>query len=290
MRLYEQMAIFAKVVELSSFTGAAQALGLPKSTVSVQIANLEERLGVRLLQRSTRSLSLTTAGASYYEDCARMVELADQANAEIGRMQERPTGLLRVTSPPNFGTVILSPLAVTFLKRHSGLTIELLLLDRRVNLIEEGVDLAFRLGPMRDSSLIARSLGTIRHHLCAAPGYLERHSLPTHPRDLRDHDCLPHGLRASWQFVRNGEKRTLTIRGRFSINNLEGLKNAALAGLGIVRLSDYMCAEDLRTGRLIEILEDWPEPPTECHAVYPANRHLPLKVRSFLDFVVETLE
>lgn len=290
MRPYEQMAIFAKVVELNSFTRAAQAMGLPKSTVSVQISKLEERLGVRLLQRSTRSLSLTTAGASYYDYCARMVELADQANTEIERMGERPTGVLRVTAPVNFGTVILSPLAVAFLMRHPDLTIDLLLLDRLVNLIEEGVDLAFRLGPMRDSTLIARSLGPIRHRLCAAPGYMERHSVPTFPRDLRDHDCLPYGLRESWRFVRNGERQTIHINGRLSINNLQGLKNAALAGLGIVRLPDYMCSEDLRRERLIEILEDWSEPPTECHAVYPNSRHLPLKVRSFLDFVVETLE
>jgi DNA-binding transcriptional LysR family regulator len=290
MRHYQQMAIFAKVVELKSFTGAARALGLPKSTVSVQISRLEEHLGVRLLQRSTRSLSITAPGASYYDYCARLVELADQANTEIGRMQERPTGLLRITAPVNFGAVILSPLAVTFLKRHPDLTIELLLLDRRVNLIEEGVDLAFRLGPMRGSSLVARSLGTIRHRLCAAPGYVERHPLPTCPKDLRDHECLPHGLRESWKFVRDGEGKTLTIKGRFSVNNLQGIRNAALAGLGIVRLPDYMCSEDLRTGRLIEILEDWPEPPTECRAVYPAKRHLPRKVRSFLDFVVETLD
>lgn len=285
MRQFEHMAIFAKVVEASSFTGAAKALGLPKSTVSTQISHLERRLGTQLLQRTTRSLNLTPAGARYYEHCARMVEIADRASTEIAEMQERPTGLLRVTAPVNYGVVMLSPLAVEFLEMHRDLAIELLLLDRQVNLIEEGVDLAFRIGPMRDSSLVARSLMPVQHFLCVAPKYLAQRAAPGQPRDLHRHHCLAHESHGAWLLERGGERKRLTIKGRFSISNLQGLKNAALAGLGIVRLPDYMCAEDLRSGRLIEVLEDWREPPIDCRAVYPSSRHLPIKVRSFLDFV-----
>lgn len=283
------MAMFAKVVEFKSFTKAAQAMRLPKSTVSVQISKLEERLGVRLLQRSTRRLNLTVVGASYYEHCARMVETAERADEEIGQMQEQPAGILRVTAPINFGSIILSPLAVAFLRKHPNLTIDLWLVDRRVNLIEEGVDLAFRLGPMQESALIARRLRPICYHLCAAPGYLERHSAPASPRDLRDHECLPDGLRETWRFLRDGNRQRLEVTGRFSINNRQGLRNAALAGLGVVRLPDYMCSEDLHSGRLIEVLGNWSAPPTDCRAVYPSRRYLPLNLRRFLDFVFETL-
>jgi DNA-binding transcriptional LysR family regulator len=288
-RQYEQMATFAKVVEAGSFTRAAEMLGLPKSTVSTHVSKLESRLGVQLLQRSTRSLHLTQAGSCYYQHCARMVEVADQAITEISEMQERPAGVLRITAPVNYGTVILSTLSVEFLERHSALRIELLLLDRVVDLIEEGVDLAFRLGPLRDSNLIARRLRPIRHHLCATPGYVERFSAPASPEDLRNHRCLLSGPRSTWVFEGAGERKTLHLDGRLSINNQQGVKNAALAGLGIVRLPGYMCSEELRSGRFVPILADWPEPPTENHVIYANTRHVPLKVRCFLDYVLERL-
>jgi len=288
-RQYEQMAIFAKVVESESFTRAAEILGLPKSTVSAQVSKLESRLGVQLLQRSTRRLNLTQVGSRYYEHCARMVEVADQAITEVSEIQDRPTGVLRITAPVNYGAAILCPLAVGFLEHHPDLRIDFLLLDRPVNLIEEGIDLAFRLGPLSDSDLIARRLGPVRHHLCATSGYVERFSEPTCPRDLHSHQCLLHGLRGTWVFEREGERKTIHLVGRLSINNLQGLKSAALAGLGIVRLPEYMCIEELRSGRFVPILADWPEPPTENHAIYPNTRHLPLKVRCFLDHVIEKL-
>lgn len=288
-RQYEQMAIFAKVVESGSFTRAAEILALPKSTVSTQVSKLESRLGVQLLQRSTRRLHLTQAGSRYYAHCARMVEVAEQATTEISEMQARPTGVLRITAPVNYGAVILSPLAVDFLERYPDLRIDFLLLDRPVNLIEEGIDLAFRLGPLRDSNLIARRLRPIRHHLCATPEYVERFSEPAHPQDLHAHHCLIHGLRGTWLFEGGGERKKIRLAGRLSINNLQGLKSAALAGLGIVRLPEYMCIEELHSGRFVPILAEWPEPPTENHVIYPGTRHLPLKVRCFLDRVIERL-
>ena len=289
IRQYEQMAIFAKVVDAMSFTRAAEMLGLPKSTVSTQVSKLEAKLGVQLLQRSTRRLHLTPAGARYYEHCARMVEVADQAVTEISELQDRPTGVLRITAPVNYGTAILCPLAADFLERHPDLRIELVLLDRVVNLIEEGIDLAFRLGPLRDSNLIARRLRPIHHHLCATPEYVARFSRPACPQDLRDHYCLPRWLRSTWVFERAGDRKKIHLEGRLSVNNQQGLKSAALAGLGIVRLPDYMCAEELRSGRFVHVLADWPEPLTENHAIYPDARHLPLKVRGFLDHVIERL-
>lgn len=288
-RQYEQMAVFAKVVESRSFTRAAEMLGLPKSTVSTQVSKLESRLGVQLLQRSTRSLHLTTAGSRYYAHCAHMVEVADRAITEMSEMQDRPTGVLRITAPVTYGTSILSPLAVEFLERYPDLCIDFLLLDRVVNLIEEGIDLAFRLGPLRDSNLIARRLRPIRHHLCAAPEYIERFSHPNRPEDLRNHHCLLHGRQGTWLFEGAEERKKIRLEGRLSVNNLQGMKSAALAGLGIVRLPEYMCIEELRSGRFVPILADWPEPLTENHAIYPSARHLPLKVRRFLDHVIERL-
>ncbi len=186
---------FAKVVEFGSFTRASEMLALPKSTVSTQTSKLESRLGVQLLQRSARSLHLTQAGSSYYEHCARMVEVADQAITGIPEMQVRPTGILRITAPTNYGTMILSPLAVDFLERYPDLQIDFLLVNRLVYLIEEGIDLAFRLGPLNDSNLIARRLKSIPHHLCATPDYVPQISEPSSPQDLRNHHRLIHGLR-----------------------------------------------------------------------------------------------
>jgi len=288
-RQYEQMAIFAKVVEAKSFTRAAEMLGLPKSTVSTQVSKLESRLGVQLLQRSTRKHQLTSAGTRYYEHCAHMVEVADQAGAELSEIQDRPTGVLRITATINYGATILSPLAVGFLEHHPDLHIDILLLDRNVNLIEEGIDLAFRFGPLRDSSLIARRLQPVRHHLCATPEYVERCSQPASPQDLHDHHCLLHGLRATWMLERAGERKKINLEGQFSVNNSQGLKSAALAGLGIVRLPGYMCDAELRSSQFVPILPDWTEPPTEVHAIYPGARHIPLKVRSFLDHVIGSL-
>jgi DNA-binding transcriptional LysR family regulator len=216
------------------------------------------------------------------------VEVAEQASVEIAETEHRPTGTLRATAPVNYGAAMLSPLAVRFLEKHTEMTIDLLLVDRRVHMIEEGIDLAFRLGPLQDSNVIARSLKPVRHRLCAAPEYLGRHPPPISPDDLRHHHCLPHHLRESWLFEKDGLRRRMRIEGRLSVNNLQGLKNAALAGMGIVRLPDYMCTEELSSGAFEEVLNDWREPPTECHAIYPATRHLPLRVRSFLDFVVES--
>jgi DNA-binding transcriptional LysR family regulator len=216
-----------------------------------------------------------------------MVETADQALSDMAELQDRPTGVLRITAPVNYGTSILCPLAAEFLDNHRDLNIDFLLLDRVVNLIDEGIDLAFRLGPLQDSNLIARRLKPIHHYLCATPGYLALFAFPDSPRELRQHQCLPHGSRAIWRFEHNSERITVPMKGRLNINNLQGLKNAALAGLGIVRLPDYMCAHELRNGHLIHILAKWPEPPTECHAIYPDARHLPLKVRRFLDHVID---
>jgi DNA-binding transcriptional LysR family regulator len=232
---------------------------------------------------------LTAPGARYYAHCVRLVEVAEQASIEISESLGRPTGVLSVTAPVNYGAVILSPLAVRFLDANPSLRIDILLVDRVVNMIEEGIDLAFRLGPLQDSNLIARGLKPVRHRLCATTSYLQGHPPAVVPEDLRHHHCLPNRPRESWLFERNGDRRRLRIKGRLSVNNLQGLKNAALAGMGIVHLPDYMCDEELRSGALEEVLKDWPAPLTECHAIYPSTRHLPLKVRSFLDFVVESM-
>jgi DNA-binding transcriptional LysR family regulator len=286
------MAVFARVVEAGGFTVAAQTLGVSKSTVSQHVARLEERLGARLLQRTTRRLALTEVGAAFYERCARIVAEAEEAELAVTRMQSVPRGTLRITAALGFGGLYLSPVVASFMVRWPELHVELSLSDRRVDLVEEGFDLAFRVGVLQDSSLIAKRLGSSRRVAAASPEYLARRGTPGHPSELGSHDCLLYSYEATgetWTFRKTagGADVSVPVRGRLRSNNGDVLREGARAGLGICLLPSFFVADDIRQGRLQALLCNWTPPEGGVHALYPSSRHLSAKVRMFVDHAVE---
>ncbi len=289
MENLSEMAVFAKVVQQRSFTAAARDLGLSKSAVSKQVGRLEDRLGARLLNRTTRKLSLTEVGTVFYERCARIVEEAQAAADEVSSMAAAPRGRLRVNAPMTFGTLHLGPVIADFLEAHVEIEVDLVLDDRFSDLVEEGFDVAIRIAALLDSSLIVRRLAPSRSVLCAAPDYLRRHGRPEKPEDLSQHNCFGYLYRGSGtDWTLNGAKGPISIplHGNLRANNGEVLRHVALAGTGIVALPSFIVGDDLRTGRLTELLPEAVPQTHSIHAVYPHRRHLMPKVRAFVDFLV----
>jgi len=291
MDRFSAMAVFAKVVEEESFSRASEVLCLSKSAVSKQVSALEAELGVRLLNRTTRRLSLTEAGRTFFEGCRRMVGEAEEAERAVGQLSETPIGSLRVSAPMSFGFLHLIPAIETFMTRYPDIEVDMSLNDRFVDVVEEGFDLAVRIGQLKDSSLIARKLAPSRNVVCASADYLERRGRPARPGDLRDHDCLIYcnpQPRLEWSFRGPGGLQKVRVRaGRFRVNNGDALRSAACQGLGIVRLPTFILGNEVRMGRLEVLLPDYPAPQEEVFAVFPHGRHLPLKVRVFVDFLAE---
>lgn len=287
-----EMAIFAHVVEAGSFTGAAKHLGLPKSTISRKITQLEERLGVRLIQRTTRSLNLTDTGTAYYNQCSRILTEIEEANLAVTQMQSTPTGTLRVSAPVLFGSTVLAPLIAEFLNQHPQINIDLLLSDQQLDLIQDGIDMSFRVGQLEDSSLIGRYLGDVRGILCASPEYLKNNPTPTHPNELLENHVLMTAPQWSqWHMTGpNKEEVNLTVgKTRVAANDFATLYALALAGSGIAPLPMMIAAPAIRHGKLIAILPNWPFDSAPVHALYPSNRHLSAKVRAFVDFVIDSV-
>jgi DNA-binding transcriptional LysR family regulator len=276
--------VFAKVVQTGSFTAAALSLKMPKSTVSQRVSELEERLGARLLQRTTRKLGLTDAGRIYYEYCVRIVAEVEDADRAVAKLQETPRGLLRMTVPAS--TQFLGPVFSEFLTRCSGVRLEVLCTDRSVDLVEESFDLAIRAGGLPDSTLVARNLGLSHFVLVASPRYLKKHGRPRSPQDLTKHDCLIFGVGAQprvWHLTQGNEASEVKLTPKLSVNDLDILQNAAIGGVGVALLPDFRCVEDLRAKRLELVLPNWHAPSQPVHAVYPTGRHLSPKVRVMLD-------
>ncbi len=283
-----EIVVFAKVVETGSFTAAAAALNLPKSTISRKVAQLEERLDARLLQRTTRKLSLTEIGREYYERCQRIVADIASAEALVGELQAAPRGLLRVTAPVDLGGLYLGAIVAEFLSTEPEITIEAVIVDRILDLVDERVDLALRFGPLPDSSLVARRLGAMRMVPCAAPSYLARSSTLDHPDQLADHQIvafIPTTRMRSWQLRRDGDEVDVMPTPRFSANVLQAVQDAARAGAGVTLLPDFAVNADLRSGALVRVLTGWCGYEGEVFAVYPSTRNLSPKLRSFLDFL-----
>jgi DNA-binding transcriptional LysR family regulator len=289
-----QLVIFAKVVETRSFTAAGRSLGLPKSTVSRKVAQLEERLGVQLLQRTTRKLSLTEVGAAFYERCARISTEIEEAEQAVLQQHRHPRGLLRLTAPPEFGTAFLSEVVSSFLVAHAEIDIELELTDRIVDMIEEGFDLSIRFERPPDPTLISREFGPIHRHLVASPAYLQRHGTPTRPEQLEDHALVVLGnpRRNLTMELRGLEGETFMLEGRprLVVNSMGMLREAVLAGVGVGILPGFKCAADLEQGKLRAFLHDWTQTDAAIHALYPTARHLSTKVRTFLDYLADRLE
>ena len=279
-----EVVVFARVVQAGSFTKAAAALGMPKSTVSRKVSELEERLGSRLLQRTTRALSLTDVGRTYYDYCARIVGEIEEAERAVSSLQDSPRGLLRVTAPVNVS--FLGPIVSEFLQRYPDVQMELFCTQRSVDLIEERYDLGIRAGVLADSTLIARSLGTVRWFVVATPAYLDKHGRPRSPEELEQHACVLFGAGALGTVVhleRGDASVHISVSPRLFVSDLDVLRAAVNAGLGIGILPAFQCVEDLRARRLERVLSYWNVPATPVHVVYPSTRHVSAKVKAFIE-------
>jgi DNA-binding transcriptional LysR family regulator len=284
----DEILVFARVVEEKSFTRASRALGMPKSTVSRKLADLEARVGARLLQRTTRSVGLTDVGRVYYEHCVRILAEVEEARNAVSRLQATPRGLVRVTVPLAFS--MLGPIVAEYLERHPDVRVDLVCTDRRVDLVEERFDLALRAGPTPDSSLIARRLGQVRRRLVAAPAVLEKLGKPRDLAGLETRPCLvfaPEG--GTWDLRRGKKRGQVRVLPRLVVNDYELLHAVVRAGFGIALLPEHLCAEDLRTGRLAPVLASWSAPEVPVFAVYPSARHVSPAVTALLELLRQRL-
>jgi DNA-binding transcriptional LysR family regulator len=285
-----QADVFVHVVQHGGVLQAARAMGVPKSTVSRRLAALEERLGVRLLQRTSRSLSLTEDGAAYYERIAPAMELAREAEEALGRRVGAVSGVLRVNAPMLFGQRLLGPIAVEYLRRHPGVQIELELDDRAIDLLHDRCDVAIRVGALDDSTLVARRLAGARLVLCASPAYLDAAPPLAAPEDLAHHECIVHAGERAWRLQRGEDVRTVVVRGRMRTRSPVLRLEAVLAGLGVTWLPEFACAEAIAARRLVPLLEGWRGPEAAMFAIYPSSRQLSPKVRAFVDLLAERLD
>jgi DNA-binding transcriptional LysR family regulator len=288
-----EIAIFARVVEKGSFTAAAESLGLPKSNVSRKVASLERSLGTTLLRRTTRKLSLTDAGTAYFHHAQRVVQEMAAGEQALQQMQSAPHGLLRIAVSVGFGVAFLGGVVAEYLKRFDDVRAELVMSNDLPESLQEGIDLAVRVGPLADSSLMARHLGSLRRVLCASPDYLERRGEPVSPHDLLNHDCLlfPADARDGRTWVLNGPNGSVeaAITGRLVANNLAVIHQAALEGVGIALLPQFRSAADIRAGRLVPVLCNWEPPMVDVHVVYPPDQHPLPKVSAFISLLRESM-
>ncbi|WP_240356111.1 LysR family transcriptional regulator [Myxococcus eversor] len=279
------MVLFAAVVREGSFSGAARQLGITKQTTSERIGKLEKQLGVRLLERTTRRLRVTGSGAVYFERCSAIAAQIDEANKEVQQQQVEPVGLLRVSSPVLYGRRYLAPVVSKFLGRYPKARIEVVLADRRVNLIEEGLDLAIHIGPLDDASLVSRKLGEAPVYCVASPGYLSKHGVPR-AQDLASARCVGFSAFETWQVM--GVKSR--IDPVLIVNDLEVACEAALAGVGIARVPAILCRDAVREGRLKVVFGPKPAMVRSVYALYPSRLNLPARVRLFVDAMATLVE
>jgi DNA-binding transcriptional LysR family regulator len=287
------MEVFVKTADSGSFAAAAAALGLSAQMVGKHVRALEDRLGARLLNRTTRRQSLTELGRAFYERCKLVLAEADAADALAADLRAVPRGRLRVNAPVNFGTYRLVPMLMRYLRQHPEVTVDLTLTDRVVDLVEEGYEAVIRISPLADSTLIARSLTPYRLVACASPSYLAASGTPVIPADLARHECLGFAYWArppadEWQFTGADGIHTVRVGSRLSINNGQALRAAALEGFGIILLSHELLEDDLAAGRLVRILPDYEPPSRPMHILFAPDRKPTPKLRSFIDFVVAT--
>ena len=291
MNPYEDMRIFAQVMEAGSFTAAADRLGMSKQSVSRRLMQLEERLGVRLLNRSTRRLDATPLGQHYYQSALRLLGEVQQVEHDISGQAQALRGTLRLSAPLSFAMSHLGCLLTEFLQLHPQVDVEVDLSDRAVDLIGEGYDLALRIGGLEDSSLIARRIASVERVYCASPAYLQARGVPLKPEDLAGHDYLPYGhsRQVQWQFRQGGKAQAIQVTGRMRANNGELLRDAAIAGMGVTYLPTFIVGQALADGRLVNVLEEWTPPALQLSAVYPQHRQVARPVQGFVSFLRERL-
>jgi len=285
---FQEMAVFSKVVAAGSLSAAARELGLSPALISRRLAGLEARLGVRLINRTTRSLRLTDEGAGYYDTCTRVLAEIEEADAAVSAGRVEPQGAIKVAMPASFGHRHVAPLIPEFASRYPQVRLALSLSDRNVNVIEEGFDLAIRIAHLADSSLAARRLAPNRRVVCASPAYLERHGTPLTPHDLTRHNCLTaNDFVMSWDYKEpDGRAGSVRVTGRYACDNWEVLREWALAGMGVALKSTWDVHRHLEDGSLVSVCPGYTfGSDVAIYAVYPHRRFLPAKTRVFIEFL-----
>lgn len=288
------MAAFVKSVEAGSFAAAAIALELSPQMIAKHVTWLESRLGARLINRTTRRQSLTEMGKAYYDRCKVVLADADWADALADEAQQAPRGRLRINAPVSFGAQTLTPVIARYLRQHPGVEIDLVLNDRYVDLVEEEFEAVFRIGPLKDSSFVARQLAPFRVLACASPAYLLEKGAPQTPADLALHDCLAYaaatGPAASeWRFIRDGERFTINVKPRLRLNDAKALLVAALHDTGIVFIAEDLARDGLASGKLVRVLPDYETPARPMHLIYHADRRPTPRLKSFVAAVIGEL-
>jgi len=291
MDLMSAMATFVRAVDAGSLSAAARSLPSSLTSVSRQISALEEHFRTRLLLRTTRRLALTDEGRILYERAKAVLGEVKEIEAALTRDRHQPSGRIRVASPSLMGRLLIAPLLAEFLRRYPALSVDLLLVDRAVDMVEEDIHLAIRIGRLRDSQLVARKLADLRMIVCASPDYLARRGTPRAPADLVHHDCLVFSDApgsAEWRFADDGKAgRKIRISGRLWMNSLEALATVAKEGAGIVRVPSWQVEADLAAGRLVRLLTDYEPAPVPLHVMFQPSRLASPKIRAFADYLVE---
>lgn len=292
MHSFSSLPIFVCVVECGSFSAAAAQLKITKSAVSKRINQLEDELGTRLINRTTRTLSLTEAGKRYFDYAQQAVYFAQQGVDSVTELQGSPQGLLRVTAPMSFGVTYIAPLISEFIQQHPHIELELVLEDKLVDLVQDGYDLAIRIGELESSNLVAKRLSPCKSVLCASPEYLAKHGEPQKPSDLANHNCLRYTYfrgGQEWRFYEGKQQYRVVPKGNFSVNNSEAIRRSLLDGLGIAQMPTFIVARDIASGKLQPLMTQYSLPHHAIYAVLPERKHMPLKVRRFVDFVQQKL-
>jgi DNA-binding transcriptional LysR family regulator len=290
--LIRDMAVFARVVESNSFTAAAETIGLSKAAVSKTVRRLEDRFNLRLLNRTTRSMTVTFEGRALYDYCRDVVGRAEAAEGHLRAFLDQPGGTIRVTAPTTFGSVRIAPLISELLQLHPELHVDLVLANRQLDLVADNIDIAVRCGPLTDSSFIARRVSCLPHVLTATPSYLERHGEPACPEDLRRHHCLllnDVGGASYWRFARDNKAFTVKVHGPLASNNSAAIHHALLNGIGIANLPLYQVCDALERGELRSMLDEFMPEPTHVHLVYQHRSHMSAAMKRTLEFLHDRL-
>ena len=285
---WDGISEFVYVAENESFTLASKKMAISTAQVSRQVSALEKRLNIKLFYRTTRKVSLTEEGRIFYQHCRSVLDGLDAAERAITNLQSKPQGKIKLTAPVAYGEKQILPLVNNFIKKYSDVEVSAYLSNQQVDLVEDGYDLAIRLGKLSDSTMMAKKLGKRTNYVCASPDYLAKHGIPHSISELNKHSCLL-GTLDYWNFRESGREKSVRVTGRLRYNNGYSLTDAALKGLGIVQLPDYYVEEQIKSGELVTLLDNYRAPDEGIWAVYPQNRHLSPKIRLLVDYLAEQL-
>ncbi|URQ86637.1 LysR family transcriptional regulator [Pseudoalteromonas sp. SCSIO 43088] len=285
---WDGISEFVYVAENESFTLASKRMAISTAQVSRQISALEKRLNIKLFYRTTRKVSLTEEGRVFYQHCRSVLDGLDAAERAITNLQSKPQGKIKLTAPVTYGEKQVLPLVNNFMKQYNDVEVSAYLSNRQIDIVDEGYDLAIRLGKLSDSTMMAKKLGKRTNYVCASPSYLEKQGIPHSISELNKHSCLL-GTNDHWHFRESGREKSIRVTGRLRYNNGYSLTDAALKGLGIVQLPDYYVQQHIQRGELVTLLDSYRAPDEGIWAVYPQNRHLSPKIRLLVDYLAEQL-